>query len=298
MTVARDTLVEYIQNPSTRSRLHTYMRRRGLADSADDLVQTVLCDALALTVEAVPVEPSELPRFVTGIARNKAADEHRRRARWNRKGDAEALEAVDSATTPDGAAGFTPCASPTHEARDLLQRIERDFNQPREREALSCLLREHAGESLYELARERALEPDTLRQRICRLRKELRARYLAPLALAVAFGVVGLNAWVRHVDTIALGVGSPLAAYAGEWRLTHVEPASYAAMHLRVRIDARAIHVYSAAEPLGRELYVERIDGKHIRLRCGDRHWDGTLRELSSRRIELRTARGAVVLER
>ena len=49
---AREQLLDYIANPATRSSLHAYVRRRGLGDSADDLVQTVLCDALA--VEAVP----------------------------------------------------------------------------------------------------------------------------------------------------------------------------------------------------------------------------------------------------
>ena len=79
---AREQLLDYIANPATRTSLHAYVRRRGLGDSADDLVQTVLCDALA--VEAVPERNSELPRWLTGIARNKVVDERRRRSRGAR----------------------------------------------------------------------------------------------------------------------------------------------------------------------------------------------------------------------
>ena len=42
----REQLLDYLQRPATRRSLDAYVRRRGLSDSADDLVQTVLCDAL------------------------------------------------------------------------------------------------------------------------------------------------------------------------------------------------------------------------------------------------------------
>src|SRR5258706_3703331 len=104
---AREKLLDYIVLPSTRASLQAYVRRRGLSDSADDLVQTVLCDALA--VEAVPDRSSELPRWLTGILRNKVVDEQRRRARWKRAELPEDLEAPRSS-----------------EARDVLRRIEAD----------------------------------------------------------------------------------------------------------------------------------------------------------------------------
>jgi DNA-directed RNA polymerase specialized sigma24 family protein len=149
---AREQLLDYIANPATRTSLHAYVRRRGLGDSADDLVQTVLCDALA--VEAVPERNSELPRWLTGIARNKVVDEHRRRSRWKRADVTEDLEAPRST-----------------EARELLRRIAREVVEPEERRALGWLVREHEGDSLYLIALDQALEPSTLRQRICRLRK-------------------------------------------------------------------------------------------------------------------------------
>jgi len=277
VNVARDALVEYIRNPNTRHRLHAYVRRRGLSDSADDVVQTVLCDALA--VEAIPADAAELPRFVTGIARNKVADEHRRRARWR------------DAAMPELA------SAPAHEASDLLRRIEGELDEPGERETLSWLMREHAGDSLYEIARERALTPATLRQRICRLRRQLRARYLAPLALALGLGV-GINVWLANeAEPPNIGVESPLAAYAGDWRIVRVEPERYASLALRVHIDARSVRVY-VGDALSRELFVERLDGKKLVLRSGSSRWAVELERLGPKRIELRGPRGFVALER
>jgi DNA-directed RNA polymerase specialized sigma24 family protein len=276
VNVAREALVEYIRNPSTRTRLHAYARRRGLSDSADDLVQTVFCAALA--VEAVPSDAAELPRFVTGIARNKVADEHRRRARQRHV----ELPELGSA--------------PALEESDLLRRIAGELEGPVERETLSWLMREHAGDSLYEIARERALTPATLRQRICRLRRHLRARYLAPLALALGLGV-GVSAWLRPSEPVSVSAPSPLAAYAGDWRVVRVEPERYASLALRVHIDARSIRVY-VGDVLSRELSVERLDGVDLVLRAGPSRWPVKLEQLSAKRIEIRGPRGFVALER
>ncbi len=103
MLEARERLLDYLKSPATRSSLQAYVRRRGLSDSADDLVQTVLCDALA--APAVPDRSSELPRFVTGIARNKVVDEHRRRARWKR---ADVPEELAAPASTEGAPAAAP----------------------------------------------------------------------------------------------------------------------------------------------------------------------------------------------
>ncbi|MFZ5893562.1 MAG: RNA polymerase sigma factor [Myxococcota bacterium] len=277
MTDARESLLQYISDPTTVSRLHAYVRRRGLSDSADDVVQTVLCDALA--VQAVPSEVAELPRFLTGIARNKVADEYRRRSRW------KSSELPDLSDTPQ------------HEASDLLRRIDSELHEPEERETLASLMREHAGDSLYEIARERALAPDTLRQRICRLRKRLRARYLLPIALAVGLGV-GVAQVIQPSDLVGVGEPAPLAAYSGDWRVTRVEPSRYASMHLRVRIEGRTVRVYSGTEALGRELLIERVNEHEVVLSSGSSRWVAKFERLSSRRIELRGPRGFVVIER
>jgi DNA-directed RNA polymerase specialized sigma24 family protein len=275
---AREQLLDYIANPTTRTSLHAYVRRRGLGDSADDLVQTVLCDALA--VEAVPERNSELPRWLTGIARNKVVDEHRRRSRWKRAELPEELEGPRSS-----------------DARELLQRIAREVVEPEERRALDWLVREHAGDSLYLIALDQALEPSTLRQRICRLRKSLRARYLGPLLLALVFG----SAWAaldHGARPAAVRAHDALTPYSGTWRVASASPAKYATLHLSVRIDGRQIHVFGPSPSLGRELLVEHINLDQVTLRSGDSVWMARLQLLSPNHLRLSSPRGWVELER
>jgi DNA-directed RNA polymerase specialized sigma24 family protein len=275
---AREHLLDYIANPQTRSSLHAYVRRRGLADSADDLVQTVLCDALA--VEAVPERHSELPRWLTGIARNKVVDEQRRRARWKR------AELDDE-----------PEAPRSEEARDLLGRIEREVREPEERRALAWLVREHQGDSLYLMALEQALEPSTLRQRICRLRKALRARYLGPLVLALSLGagLVASPHVLRPASTEELRAVSP---YAGNWRVVAVTPGKYQGLAQHVRIEGRRVLVFGPSEALGRELTIERLVDDQITLRSGGSVWTGRLERLADGALRVTTPRGSVTLAR
>jgi len=275
---AREQLLDYIANPATRTSLHAYVRRRGLGDSADDLVQTVLCDALA--VEAVPERNSELPRWLTGIARNKVVDEHRRRSRWKRAEATEDLEAPRST-----------------EARELLRRIAREVVEPEDRRALDWLVREHEGDSLYLIALDQALEPNTLRQRICRLRKSLRARYL--VALVVAFGLGTAYAAFPHaVAPSAASVTQALSPYAGTWRVTATTPAEYQRLHLQVSIDGNSARVFGASEALGREVVIERINATEVTLRSGKRVWVAKLDRLGPSHLRLSTARGSVDLQR
>lgn len=275
---ARERLVDYLTMPTTRASLHAYVRRRGLGDTADDVVQTVLCDAL--TVEAVPERSSELPRFVTGIARNKVVDEQRRRARWKR------AELSDDPGTPS-----------SEEARDLLRRIEQDVVEPEERRALSWLVREHQGDSLYLLALEQSLEPSTLRQRICRLRKSLRARYLAPLLLVLGLGG-GYFLAPSSVAPPGAGPVEALSPYAGEWRVVAVTPGRYQGLAEHVRIEGRKILVFGPSEALGRELSVEGLRGDHVTLRSGSTSWTGRLERPGDGLLRLTTPRGSVTLAR
>jgi DNA-directed RNA polymerase specialized sigma24 family protein len=276
---AREHLLDYIAQPATRSSLHAYVRRRGLGDSADDVVQTVLCDALAAQV--VPERSSELPRFLTGIARNKVVDEQRRRARWKRAELPDDLEAPKES-----------------EARQLLRRIQDDVVEPEERRALGWLVREHAGDSLYLLALEQALAPSTLRQRICRLRKSLRLRYLAPLALALALG----TGWAAfHAEGAAAPVAgvtsAALAPYAGNWRVIDVEPAKYRTLGLSVRIDGAKVGVFGGGEQLG-SVVIEQASGESVTLRSGKSVWNARLERISTDQLRLTTSRGFVELKR
>jgi len=62
---AHAELRRYVAHPRTLSSLTAYARRWGLSDAAEDVVQTALCDALA--VQAVPVSATDIPRWVSGI---------------------------------------------------------------------------------------------------------------------------------------------------------------------------------------------------------------------------------------
>jgi DNA-directed RNA polymerase specialized sigma24 family protein len=271
----REALRQYIASPRTRSALHAYARRRGLHESADDVVQTVLCDALA--APAIPVEGEELPRWLNGIASHKVADEHRRRARW-------------SGCEPPEAS-----AEDSDEARDLLRRIEGEVASPEERQALEWLVREHRGEALCEMARAEALAPDTLRQRVARFRRKLRARYLAPLAFLLALGT-GTVFELQRTGTVLATGSQGLAAFAGEWRIVDVAPARYRGLARSVHIGGDGVSVSDGL--IGHAVQVERINDTSVRVRSADRTWLCQIERRDADHFRLVSERGFVALER
>src|SRR5687767_10059117 len=66
-------------DPEIRKFLEEFVRRRVPPADVDDVVQTILCDALA--AERAPTEREELRRWLVGIARHKVADLHRKGTR-------------------------------------------------------------------------------------------------------------------------------------------------------------------------------------------------------------------------
>jgi len=184
MTIARLGLAPVspralLADSPLRKAVSQMVRRRVPPSDADDVTQTVLCDALAAPV--VPTEPSELRRFVCVIARNKIADFHRRARR---------LEVRGAAVEP-------ACGPPPVAARALLREIvERTSASPRDRETLDWIVREHEGEELAEIASDVGLSAPAVRQRVSRLRRALRAEWAKALVVLVALGASGLAA--RH----------------------------------------------------------------------------------------------------
>jgi DNA-directed RNA polymerase specialized sigma24 family protein len=275
---ARAALRRYVAQPSTRSCLHAYVRRRGFCEDADDLVQTVLCDALA--VQAVPVEASDLPRWITGIASKKVADERRRRARWKQ------------ADLPERGINMHP------EVADLLRRIDADLILPEQRRSLGWLLQEHAGDSLFEIAREHAIRPETLRQRICRLRRHLRAHHVGPLLLALGIGVAAASFdGATTVSSPSADTTERFTAYEGSWRVVDVAPSKYLALRLRVNVRGGTARVEGPTGILERELAID-ASGDRVTLRAGDAMWEAQLIPLDGDHVRLKTARGFAVLER
>lgn len=65
--------------PDSRRSLADFVRRRVPSADVDDVVQTVLVEALA--APGRPTDASELRRWVLGIARHKVVDFHRRATR-------------------------------------------------------------------------------------------------------------------------------------------------------------------------------------------------------------------------
>jgi DNA-directed RNA polymerase specialized sigma24 family protein len=279
LTAPRDALRDYIAAPTTRSTLNAYARHRGLQDCADDVVQTVLCDALA--VEAVPVDADDVPRWLNGIARHKVADEHRRRTRRS------SVEPPEGSTSPD------------HEAKDLLRRIEGELQEPNDRQTLEWLKREHAGEALCEMARAAALAPETLRQRVARFRRKLRARYLVPLGMLLALAA-SATVWQheRSAAPTAPSSANALAAYAGNWRVVAVAPERYKSLDLRVFISPNSVRVVAADGVVDRALSVTALGPQRVQVNSGGRNWTCQLERLDADHFRLSSDRGFVLLER
>ena len=145
-----------LSSPIVRRRLTAIVSRRVPGQDAEDIVQSVLCDALA--AEA----PGEaIPKWLFGIARNKVADFHRRSKREDH-GDVD-----------------VPVESNAIEARDMLRVAEAIAP---DRKALEWIAR---GDSLEEIAATEKLSAPAVRQRVSRLRRALRAALMVAAALAV-----------------------------------------------------------------------------------------------------------------
>lgn len=149
-----------------------------------------------------------------------------------------------------------------------------------------------------EIARAESLAPETLRQRICRLRRHLKARYSAVLVLLFAVGA-GTAAGV-----LPRGAGLPAATandrsrYAGSWRVVATSPKKYERLGLVVVIAPEGIRVQGPAGFVEREVSVEPAVGGALILRSGGSTWHTTLDAASGDRLTLTTDRGFVTLER
>ncbi|CAN93602.1 putative membrane protein [Sorangium cellulosum So ce56] len=148
------------------------MRRRVPSGEVDDVVQTVLCDALAS--QGRPADPTELRRWLLGIARHKVADHHRRSAR-------------EAATElPD-----LPVGPPPVEARELARWAEEQASASRDaRQTLSWMAREGEGEKLESIAADEQVPAARVRQRVSRMRRWMKERWMAELAAVAALAIL------------------------------------------------------------------------------------------------------------
>jgi DNA-directed RNA polymerase specialized sigma24 family protein len=205
----------HLASPATRRLLTRYVARRVPACDVDDVVQATLCDAVASGRAPLPDE--DFRRWVLSIARFKVVDAHRAAARTAEEGGVEAVEPAAPA--------------PPLEARSLLRWAARQL--PRGAEAtLRWMLREAEGEKLEAIAAAETLPAERVRQRVSRLRRFLRERWLDEVAalMLVLLAVLGGDAAFPRRERILPEAGfaaSPTdARLLGSWALVRFDPAA------------------------------------------------------------------------
>ncbi len=157
--------------------LESFIQRRVPRSEVDDLVQTVLCDALAAS--RAPAGHEALRRWLVGIARHKIAD-HYRTAGRERPTDSPQVSVEP----------------PPYEARAMVRWAERAASTEfASAETLGWLAREGEGETLATIATDEQIPAARVRQRVSRLRRTLKQRWIAEIAAAVAIGLIALGAW-------------------------------------------------------------------------------------------------------
>lgn len=233
--------------------LAAIVRHRVPHADADDVVQSVLCDALASS--CAPADDREISKWIFGIARNKVADFHRRAKREN--------ESHEEMST--GARGG--------EMRVMLRAVIDDASA-RNHEALEWIVREHEGEELASIAEELSIPAPVVRQRVSRLRRALRERWLGATGVLVLLlaSVAGMTEWKsRHAhESIAPDTaGSPLAAAFltdanGEWRVADDDSTPELAKGAVVHINGALLTVVTAGIAHERLITIGAVHGNTI----------------------------------
>ena len=166
-----------LADPELRKFLLEFVKRRVLPADADDIVQTVLCEALV--AKNLPTEKDELRKYLLGIARHKVVDTHRRTAR-EEVGDPPELVA----------------SPPPVEEESLLRWAEKQAPTTDEaQKTLSWMAREGEGEKLENIAADEQVPAARVRQRVSRMRRWMKERWIAELAAVAALGACVFVLW-------------------------------------------------------------------------------------------------------
>ena len=185
-------LATRLTRPELRRYLERYVRRRVSVTDAEDAIQAVLC--AALEARQAPSDGDELRMWLTGIARRKIAALYAPSAIAERTASRE-VEHVEALPAP-------------LEAASLLRWAERQaatVDEKRGDETLDWMARESDGEKLETIAADAKLPAAQVRQRVSRMRRWMRARWVAELAAVMAVLVaIGLVVrWYRAPDESA-----------------------------------------------------------------------------------------------
>lgn len=177
MSSRLDSSRSELAGPELRRAISDYVKRRVPPGDIEDVVQTVLCDALAAADP--PGEAGELKRWVIGIARHKVADFHRRATRER----------------PEDLADIEAQSAPL-EARSMVDWAEQQVDSSGEqKKTLEWMAREGEGEKLESIAADEKLPATRIRQRVSRLRRWMRQRWSAELAAVAALVLLGVLLW-------------------------------------------------------------------------------------------------------
>ena len=154
------------------SALGAHVRTRVPAADADDVVQSVLADALA--ADGAPEDAEALRKWLFGVARNKIADFYRRNRR-EQPSEIEDKEAPSSGRSS---------------AKDLLEWAEGELPPGSDAQrTFEWMLREGEGEKLESIAETEKVPAPRVRKRVSRMREHFRARWAAYVAGLAAAGI-------------------------------------------------------------------------------------------------------------
>lgn len=175
-----------LSDPELRRFLLDFVKRRVGPADADDIVQTVFVEAL--TAKNLPTDREEMRKYLLGIAKHKVVDAHRRTAR-EQVGDPPEL----------------PVSPPPVEEEALVRWVERQAPPTEEaKKTLAWMAREGEGEKLESIAAEEKVPAARVRQRVSRMRRWMKERWLAELAAVAALAVLGIVLWrvLRKPDEV------------------------------------------------------------------------------------------------
>jgi DNA-directed RNA polymerase specialized sigma24 family protein len=247
-------------------RIAALVRRRVPPQDAEDVVQSILCDALA--AQRMPADDGDVPRWLFGIARNKIADHHRRARRAPPR----------SADDPDAIA-----ARPEpHDAASLLRVVaSHAAEHAGGARTLEWMAREAQGDELEAIAREAALAAPAVRKRVSRLRKALRGRLLheALLVLTAAFALVVMLEWrsIAREDSTSIVADPPgeraaegLAALQGTWRVEEMTPPRVDAPRIDVRVSGARVEIATPVVLSTRVVELRAVDSGRFAVTLDD----------------------------
>ncbi len=150
-----------LADPRFHRALASMVRKRVPESDADDIVQSVLTDALAS--KTAPEDPDAMRKWVFAVAKNKIADFYRKR----RREEPSELADIPAEETP-------------YSERDLLRWAERELPPNSESpKTLEWMLREGDGEKLESIAESEQIPAPRVRQRVSRMRRFLKERWVA-----------------------------------------------------------------------------------------------------------------------